>query len=222
MIGGFGRAEVFSFHATKIVNSFEGGAVVTNDADLARRLRLMRNFGFTAYDRTDCLGINGKMNEISAAMGLTNLESLDEFVETNYRNYQQYRRELAGVAGVFIMAYDEEEKNNFQYIVLEIDERETLLTRDQLVEILHAENILARRYFCPGCHRMEPYRSDFPGGGRMLPETEKLADRILCLPTGTSIGYEEIARISEILRFVIANREELKTRSERASRSAIP
>ena len=220
MLGGFGHAEVFSFHATKVVNCLEGGAVVTNDGDLARRLRLMRNFGFTDYDRTDDVGINGKMNEISAAMGLINLESLDEFVQANYRNYEQYRRDLAGVPGISVMTYDEEERNNFQYVVLEIDDRETSITRDQLVKILHAENVLARRYFYPGCHRMEPYRSDFARGGRALPETERLGDRVLCLPTGTSIGSKEIAGISEILRFAIANSEQLRGRSERTTRSA--
>jgi len=220
MLGGFGHAEVFSFHATKVVNCLEGGAVVTNDGDLARRLRLMRNFGFTDYDRTDDVGINGKMNEISAAMGLTNLQSLDEFVQANYRNYEQYRRDLAGVPGISVMTYDEEERNNFQYVVLEIDDRETSITRDQLVKILHAENVLARRYFYPGCHRMEPYRSDFARDGRALPETERLGDRVLCLPTGTSIGSREIAGISEILRFAIANSEQLRGRSERTTRSA--
>jgi len=220
MLGGFGHAEVFSFHATKVVNCLEGGAVVTNDGDLARRLRLMRNFGFTDYDRTNDLGINGKMNEISAAMGLTNLQSLDEFVQANYRNYEQYRRDLAGVPGISVMTYDEEERNNFQYVVLEIDDRETSITRDQLVKILHAENVLARRYFYPGCHRMEPYRSDFARGGMALPETERLGDRVLCLPTGTSIGSKAIAGISEILRFAIANSEQLRGRSERTTRSA--
>src|SRR5688572_11324248 len=78
MIGSFGDAEVFSFHATKFLNSLEGGAVTTNDAELAQKLRLMRNFGFSTYDKTDSIGVNGKMNEISAAMGLTNLESMDE------------------------------------------------------------------------------------------------------------------------------------------------
>ena len=79
MVGNFGDAEVFSFHATKFLNSLEGGAVVTNDDSLAQKLRLMRNFGFTSYDRTESIGVNGKMNEVSAAMGLTNLDSMDDF-----------------------------------------------------------------------------------------------------------------------------------------------
>src|SRR3989442_6465611 len=87
MIGGFGDAEVLSFHATKFFNTFEGGAVVSNDDDLATRLRLMRNFGFAGYDQVVSVGINAKMTEVAAAMGLTNLESLDTFISTNQRHY---------------------------------------------------------------------------------------------------------------------------------------
>ena len=100
MIGGFGRAEVLSFHATKFVNSFEGGAIATNDDELANRARLMRNFGFTGYDEVCGLGTNGKMSEASAAMGLTSLESADSFIADNRRNYLAYRRRLSNVAGL--------------------------------------------------------------------------------------------------------------------------
>src|SRR6185369_16835713 len=159
MIGGFGDAEVFSFHATKFVNSLEGGAIVTNNDDLAQKLRLMRNFGFTSYDRVDSLGINGKMNEVSAAMGLTNLDSMDEFIGINRRHYKQYEDHLAPFAGISFLPYDDNERSNYQYVVLEIDESKTGVTRDELLQILHAENVLARRYFYPGCHKMEPYKS---------------------------------------------------------------
>jgi dTDP-4-amino-4,6-dideoxygalactose transaminase len=88
-IGNFGDAEVFSCHATKFFNTFEGGAVTTNDDELAEEIRLMKNFGFAGYDQVVYIGTNGKMSEISAAMGLTSLESLDEFIQINHRNYQQ-------------------------------------------------------------------------------------------------------------------------------------
>ena len=108
MIGGFGDAEVFSFHATKFINSFEGGAVLTNDDELARRIRLMKNFGFTGYDSVEYIGTNGKMTEIAAAMGLVSLQCLGRFVAANRRNYDQYAADLRGVPGVRLMAYDEE------------------------------------------------------------------------------------------------------------------
>lgn len=204
MIGNFGDAEVLSFHATKFFNTFEGGAITTNDDKLARRIRLMQNFGFAGYDNVVYIGTNGKMNEASAAMGLTNLKSLDEFIEVNRRNYRQYQRESASIPGLRLTRYDEREACNFQYIAMEVDEQVTGLSRDDLLEALHAENVLARRYFWPGCHRMEPYRSYFPNAGLLLPNTERVASRILVLPTGTAVSAGDIQIIAEIIRAAIA------------------
>jgi dTDP-4-amino-4,6-dideoxygalactose transaminase len=205
MIGNFGDAEVFSFHATKFFNTFEGGALATNNADLAQRVRRMRNFGFAGIDRTDALGTNAKMSEASAAMGLTNLESLSVFLAANHRNYTAYQEGLEGIPGVRMLQYDTSEKRNYQYIVLEVDESRALLTRDQLQDILWAENVLARRYFYPGCHRMEPYASTMPNVGSRLPVTERLARRVLVLPTGTAVDAEQIEIICGILRFAVSH-----------------
>lgn len=204
MLGNFGDAEVFSFHATKFLNSFEGGAVVTNDDQLANTIRQMKNFGFAAgYDNVTSLGINGKMNEVCAAMGLTGLESLDEFIAVNYRNYKQYQQELAGVPGVRLFQFDETEKGNYQYIILEIDENITHISRDQLVQVLNAENIMARRYFYPSCHQMEPYSSLYPKAGEQLPQTNDLVHRVLSLPTGTAMTLEDISKVGTLVRFVV-------------------
>ena len=209
MIGSFGDAEVFSFHATKFFNTLEGGAVVTNSDELAMKLRLMRNFGFTDYDEVSYIGINGKMNEISAAMGLTSLESLDEFVAVNRRNYLRYREELRDVGGAKVLAYNETESCNYQYIVLELDEAVTrVVSRDEVWRILTAENVMARRYFYPGCHRMEPYRSNLPG--LLLPETDRLAARVLCLPTGTAVAESDIKIICQLLKLIIDNAGEVR------------
>lgn len=212
MIGNFGIAEVFSFHATKFFNTFEGGAIATNDDDLAAKIRLMKNFGFHGYDNVEYIGTNGKMSEVCAAMGLTGLESLDEFVEHNCRNYRQYRRELAGLPGIRMLAWNESERCNYQYVVAEIEEELTEISGDELVRTLHAENILARRYFYPGCHRMEPYRSFFPHAGLMLPATERVAQRLLVLPTGTTIGESEISGICAVIRLIAANGRALRQR----------
>jgi dTDP-4-amino-4,6-dideoxygalactose transaminase len=205
MVGNFGNAEVFSFHATKFLNSFEGGAIVTNDDELAAKIRLMKNFGFAGLDNVIYIGTNGKMNEVSAAAGLTALEGIDEVVSANRRNYRQYRLELAGTPGFKIMAYNEKERCNYQYIVFEMDERIAGISRDNMVKLLRADNVLARRYFFPGAHKMEPYRSYFPNAGMLLPETERLAGQIISLPTGTSVAKGDIARICELIRFVSAN-----------------
>ncbi len=212
MIGNFGQAEVFSFHATKFFNTLEGGAVVTNDDELAKKILLMKNFGFADYDDVIYIGTNGKMNEVSAAMGLTSLESLDEFIAVNRQNYECYRHYLRDIPGIHLIAYDENEKCNYQYIVLEIDDQTIGLSRDQLVRVLFAENVLARRYFYPGCHRMEPYRSFFPHAGLLLPETERMVKRVMSLPTGTGVGLEEIKQVCEIVRFCIGNGQEIAKR----------
>lgn len=209
-IGSFGDAEVFSFHATKFLNSMEGGAVVTNDPDLAQKIRLMRNFGFSHYDQTDSIGVNGKLNEVSAAMGLTNLESMAEFIAINGRHYKQYQDELAGLAGVSLLQYDEHERSNYQYVVLEIDEATGGVGRDQLMQILHAENVLARRYFYPGCHQMEPYRTLYANTRWSLPQTEFVAARVLTLPTGEAVTAEMISGVCEIIRLVLDNPNEVR------------
>lgn len=200
MIGGFGACEVLSFHATKFLNSFEGGAVVTNDDTLAEKIRLMRNFGFAGYDRVIYLGVNGKMTEVCAAMGLTSLEAIDEVVATNRRNYEAYRKGLRALPGISIIEYAPTERNNYQYVVVEVDPDDSPLNRDQLVSVLHAENILARKYFWPGCHGMEPYRSLQPNARLLLPETERVASRIMLLPTGQTVTVEMIDTICGIIR----------------------
>jgi dTDP-4-amino-4,6-dideoxygalactose transaminase len=202
-IGGFGKAEVFSFHATKFINSGEGGAVVTDDDALAARIRLMKNFGFSGYDKVTSIGTNGKMSELSAAMGLTNLESLAEFTRINRANFEIYEDKLGGIRGLSLLGYNEENSPNYQYVVVEVDTREVGLTRDQLLLVLHAENVLARRYFYPGVHRMEPYRSHFPHAGSLLPDTEGVVDRVLVLPTGTGVTPTDIAKICTIVRSAI-------------------
>jgi dTDP-4-amino-4,6-dideoxygalactose transaminase len=198
-IGAFGTAEVLSFHATKVVNSFEGGAIVTADDDFAEVVRLMRNHGFADYDEVSHVGTNGKMTEVAAAMGLTSLESRDDFVEANRRNHEAYRAGLEGVEGVELIAYDEAELCNWQYAVIEVDESAPL-SRDELQRVLWAENVLARRYFYPGCHRMEPYRTLFPDAGEHLPETERLAERILALPTGTAMEPAAVTTVADLIR----------------------
>ncbi len=202
-IGGFGHAEVFSFHATKFFNTFEGGAVATDDDELAARVRLMKNFGFAGFDNVIHVGTNGKMSEVSAAMGLTSLEAMDGFIARNKENHARYSAALSGLPGLRMVDYDATGSSNYQYVALELDEARTGIGRDLVMKALQAENVIARRYFYPGCHRMEPYRSFFPNAGLLLPETEALCGRILSLPTGTAVGEAEIDAVTRLLRFVL-------------------
>lgn len=200
MLGSFGECEVFSFHATKFINCFEGGAVTTNNDELAEKMRLMRNFGFKGFDNVIYLGVNGKMSEVCAAMGLTNLEAMDEIVEVNRRNYFAYCEELRSVDGVSVIRYEPEEKNNYQYVVIEVDPDVCPRNRDEIVEALHAENVIARKYFWPGCHRMEPYRTMQPDTWKRLPETERVAARVIVLPTGQTVDEATVRRVCGIIR----------------------
>jgi dTDP-4-amino-4,6-dideoxygalactose transaminase len=214
MIGALGDAEVFSFHATKFLNSGEGGAVTTQDDELAARMRLMRNFGFAGYDQVVYVGTNGKMSELSAAMGLTSLDAMDEFITVNQVNFAAYAEALDGIPGVTLARYDERERSNYQYVELEVEEEETGLTRDELQRVLHAEHVMARRYFYPGCHRMEPYRSLFPHAGSLLPQTERLVRRVLTLPTGTAVDPDSVRRVCAIIRLAVEHAPRVRRRLE--------
>jgi dTDP-4-amino-4,6-dideoxygalactose transaminase len=142
-------------------------------------------------------------------MGLTNLESMAEFIAINRRHHKQYQDELGGLAGVTLLQYEEQERSNYQYVVLEIDEATTGVSRDQLMNILHAENVLARRYFYPGCHNMEPYRTIYADAPLSLPHTEFVAERVLTLPTGQGVTPEMISGVCEIIRLVLDNATEV-------------
>jgi len=200
MIGTFGECEVFSFHATKFINCLEGGVVTTNHDQLAQQMRMMTNFGFTGYDRVEYLGINGKMNEISAAMGLTNLEAMEAIIGKNKKNYEHYRDQLRDIPGVKLVEYNPAEKNNYQYVVIEVDPSVCRRGRDEIVEALHVENIIARKYFWPSCHRMEPYKTLFPNACLALSETERVSANVIVLPTGQQIQDSDLKRICGIIR----------------------
>lgn len=208
MIGSFGDAEVFSFHATKFFNTFEGGAVVTNDAALARDLRFIRNFGFAGLDDVTHVGTNAKMTEVCAAMGLASLESLSRVVEANRANYELYRQLLTRLPGLEVFQYASDGPRNYQYVVVTVDPDLATLTRDELVAVLRQENVLARRYFTPGAHRMAAYRD--ANRDAVLPNTDWLSERVLCLPTGTAVGQEDVKTICVLLDAAIRNASQVR------------
>lgn len=209
MIGNGGDAEVFSFHATKFFHTVEGGAVTTNDADLAARVRLMRDHGFSGPDTVVRLGLNGKMNELSAAVGLTLLDDVDGLIALNRAHHARYAAGLGDTPGVRILPHDE--GSNHQYVVAEMDGRHGV-ERDVFLRVLQAENVRARRYFHPGVHRMEPYASRPATARAPLPNTEAACRRVLCLPTGSAVSLDDIDRICALMRFVIAHGAEITQR----------
>ena len=134
---------------------------------------------------------------------------MNEFVEANRANYLEYEAGVKSIRGLNILPYHDNEATNYQYLVMLLEEEVAGIKRDTLIDVLHRENIMARRYFYPGCHRMEPYRSQQPDAGLLLPETEKLARQTIVLPTGTEINSEIVQEIVDILRCAIEHSAQL-------------
>ena len=210
MIGSLGKAECFSFHATKVINCFEGGAVTTDDDELAETMRLMRNFGFQGKDNVVYIGTNGKMSEVCAAMGLTSLDAYDDLVAVNRRNYDAFVARLGQIPGLRVFHHDGTRPHNFHYVVIDVDVEVAGLSRDELVSVLEAENVLARRYFYPGAHSMEPYRSNQPMADLVLPETKELTKRVMTLPTGGNVDEDSIELIGDIIQSALDSAAEVR------------
>jgi dTDP-4-amino-4,6-dideoxyglucose len=172
----------------------------------------MRNFGIAGHDDVVSVGTNAKLHEASAAMGLTSLDDMDYFVRSNRENYRRYRVELAGTPGLRLLEVDEREANNYQYVVLDVDAARTGLDRDDLLAVLAAENVFARRYFYPGCHRMDPYRTHRP-----FPGTDSIAARVTVLPTGECVTADDITAVCAIIRFAVERGHEVTRRLRRAA-----
>lgn len=203
-VGSFGTAEVFSFHATKFFNTFEGGAVTTADGELARRLRLLRNFGFAGYDDVVAVGINAKLSEVHAAMGLTMLEHIDDLLASNRRSWSRYAHALPKYRWLRMAQPRAGLTSNCQYVVCEVEE-DAPLTRDQLLHVLWRENVRARRYFFPGCHRTPPYAAQ----AYSLPVTEQLAERVLVLPAGATITTAQVDGVLGLIATAFEHAAEL-------------
>jgi len=203
-IGNFGRCEVFSFHATKFFNTAEGGAVTTNDAQLAQQLRKLRNFGFAGdgSHMTVGIGVNAKMSEFHAALGVMNLEGIRTFIDRNFINYVGYEHNLQHSD----LCVYQQRGGNYQYVIVELLGGN--LPADVLVKILRAENVLARRYFLPPCHKMVPYVRE----GYYLPNTEIVSDRVFVLPTGMSVEQQDVDKICELILYCVKHAEEIMER----------
>ena len=196
-VGNFGDVEVFSFHATKVFSTAEGGCLCTNDDALAARLRSIRS-SYGAGAPVDVVKTsNGRMSEAQAAIGLMNLDDFDATLANNRWLFERYRDGLAAIPGVCLYEPRHVSATNHQYVVCEIDEAGYGLSRDLLLGLLKAENIVARRYFHPGAHRSIPYVDDLPQYVHALPETDRLSARLIQLPSGALVTAAHVATICE-------------------------
>lgn len=208
-VGGFGSAEGFSLHACKLLNGFGGGYITTNDASLARKLALMRGFGFGGVDNIVVPeGMNAKLNEMHAAMTLASLDGIEEQVARNRQRYYTYRKLLPAIPGIRLLEFDEHHKAAYKNIVVELLD-EWPLSRADTISILLAEKILARAYYSPALHRKPMAFAHVPAD---LPVTDRLAERFLNLPCGQLVSNDDIADIVEILGFISANADRISDR----------
>jgi dTDP-4-amino-4,6-dideoxygalactose transaminase len=195
-LGGFGNLEVFSFHATKVLNAAEGGCVSTDDDALAASLRNIRSSYGAGPPVPVPITANGRFSEAQAVLTLLSLEDYPANKERNRRLFDSYASGLAVVPGVRLRKPTVASDSNFQSAVCEIDEREFGLSRDALLAVLKAENVDARRYFYPGIHRSPPFSQEHAPS---LPVTEQVCRKVLQLPVGSMVSEQDVEAIVDLI-----------------------
>lgn len=193
----FGDASMFSFHATKVFNSIEGGAIFFRDKDLSIRLDELKNFGIHGPESVQWVGGNAKMNEFAAAMGVCNLRHLDKEIAKRAKVSEHYHKRLDSVAGIRMNTTQEGVKPNYAYLPAVFDGYK--YTRDEVFERLKAENIVARKYFYPLVNSFDCYRDCDFYGTEKTPVAKFISDRVLTLPMYADLSMEDIDRICDII-----------------------
>ena len=196
-IAAFGDASCFSFHATKVFHSIEGGAVSFQDEMFGRRLASMKNFGLAGEGNVPELGANAKMNEFCAAMGLCNLRHIDENIQRRKRAAERYRAHLEGVPGLQLAPVLPDVRPNYAYFPVVFDETVFGADRDEVLEVLERHQIMARRYFYPLTSEFSCYHGRFAQG--KTPMAEWISRRVLTLPMYAEIEENTVDRVCEVV-----------------------
>ena len=204
-IGNFGELEVFSFHAAEVLNAAEGGCVCTNDDQLAARLRNIRSSYGAGRPVIIPLTGNGRMSEAQAAMALMSLEDYPSNQKRNRIFFELYTEMLGALPGGRFQSPDATKKSNYKYIILEIDEKEFGLSRDEIIRLLNAENLICTRYFAPGLHRTRFYGERYPQFKEALPMTDRLCRQVMQLPSGQVMNEELIQEVCRLITFAHEN-----------------
>lgn len=204
-VGTFGDISMFSFHATKLFHTVEGGCITFNDPSLKPHIDLLKNFGIKNENEVILPGINGKMNEVQACIGLLNLQNIEKEKQKRAVISRLYHEELHNVPGIRLVHLQPNETQSFQYFVIRIDERQFGLSRDQVHEILKKWNIITRRYFYPLCSDYECYR-DLPSSSReKLSVAERVSQEVLAMPFYGELPLEDVKKICEIFKSLHQN-----------------
>ncbi len=193
----FGYASVMSFHATKVFNTIEGGAVFYSDNNRSRNYDLIKNHGISDEENIDYPGGNSKLNELSAAMGLCNLRHFDENLVKRKELFEEYKRRLAGVEGIILPSENKETESNYSYFPVVFDSFK--LSRDEVKEVLSKNNIEARKYFYPLTCDSSYIREKYDVCDDDLSVARFVAERVLTLPLYAELTKDDVNRICDII-----------------------
>lgn len=196
----FGDLSVLSFHATKVFTTFEGGAIVCHDEKTKARIDNLKNFGFAGETTVVAPGINSKMNEFQAALGLLQIKYFDKEIKKAKHIKEIYREELKGIKGLSLFKEMDGVRHNYAYFPILINKKDFGRSRDEVYDELKKNNIFARRYFYPLISQFPTYRGQSSANPNNLPVAEKITTQILCLPIYPDLEKKDILRISSLIK----------------------
>jgi dTDP-4-amino-4,6-dideoxygalactose transaminase len=214
MVGGFGKAEGFSLHASKLINGFEGGYITTNDVSLAEELRCVRNFGFAGKDNIVRFGLNAKLSELHAAMALACIDILPEHILQNRARHYAWQEALTEVPSLVLLHYSDTELRGYKNVLVRCEDTWPL-SRDNTLRILHAENMLARPFYNPPLHKSP--RGFLTVCNTDMSVTEEVTEKYMLLPSGEFVSVEDISVMGKVLSFLRQHAEEVNNRIEEES-----
>lgn len=192
-----GDMSTLSFHATKVFNTIEGGAMVMKDAKTKQRIDYLKNFGFASETEVVAPGINSKMDEIRSAYGLLNLKIVDQAIDARKQVALKYREALKNVEGVGVWQDISGIRHNYSYFPIFIDAKKYGMTRDELYFKMKSHNVFGRRYFYPLICTFSSYRGLPSSGRENLPNAYRMADEVICLPMHHALSDEDVNRVVE-------------------------
>jgi dTDP-4-amino-4,6-dideoxygalactose transaminase len=194
-VANFGDASMFSFHATKVFHTIEGGAVTYKDGSLSKKLNDLKNFGITGPESVEYVGGNAKMNEFQAAMGICNLRHIDDEIAKRKIVVERYIKRLSSIKGIKLCKPQTGVKSNYAYFPVVFDGYK--MSRNEVFEKLKAENIYARKYFYPLTNNFECYKGRFDV--KKTPVAKYVADRVITLPLYADLALDDVDRICDII-----------------------
>lgn len=192
-IGNFGDISMFSLHATKVYNSIEGGVLTYSDSSLEPKLRMLKNFGIVGEEEVQEVGLNAKMNEFQAAMGVVNIRYVDTLIKNRAEVVHEYIKGLSNISGIRYLKEKDNVKHNYSYFPILIDEQKLGITRNEICERLKNYNVFSRKYFYPMVTGFECYKGKYNDVN--LINAKYATDRILCLPIHGELSIDEVKKI---------------------------